>query len=63
MEAEIDYDSKIEAMENLLHSGTLTEGDLIETIRSQQFEIKALKRENYFLKSQLVKTYEGGKKE
>ncbi|MCK5199528.1 MAG: P-loop NTPase, partial [Spirochaetales bacterium] len=36
MEAEIDYDSKVEAMENLLHSGTLTEGDLVETIRSQQ---------------------------
>ncbi len=63
MEAEIDYDSKIEAMENLLHSGTLTEGDLIETIRSQQFEIKALKKENYFLKSQLVKTSKVGIKE
>ncbi len=55
MEAEIDYGSKAEAMENLLHSGTLTEGDLIETIRSQQYEINTLKKENYFLKAQFLK--------
>ena len=62
MEAEIDYDSKVEAMENLLHSGTLTEGDLVETIRSQQYEINSLKKENYFLKAQIVKFSEGNKK-
>lgn len=55
MEAEIDYGSKVEAMENLLHSGTLTEGDLIETIRSQQYEINALKKENSFLKTRFLK--------
>ena len=54
MEAEIDYDSKVEAMENLLHSGTLTEGDLVETIRSQQYEINSLKKENYFLKARIL---------
>ena len=59
MEAEIDYDSKVEAMENLLHSGTLTEGDLVETIRSQQYEINAIKKENYFLKAQLLQAAEG----
>lgn len=62
MEAEIDYDSKIVAMENLLHSGTLTEGDLVETIRSQQYEINSLKKENYFLKAQIVQFTEGNKK-
>ncbi|MCK5153868.1 MAG: P-loop NTPase [Spirochaetales bacterium] len=62
MEAEIDYDSKVEAMENLLHSGTLTEGDLVETIRSQQYEINSLKKENYFLKAQIVHFSEGNKK-
>ena len=61
MEAEIDYDSKVEAMENLLHSGTLTEGDLVETIRSQQYEINSLKKENYFLKAQIIKISEGKK--
>lgn len=60
MEAEIDYSSKAEAMENLLHSGTLTEGDLIETIRSQQYEINALKKENYFLKAQFLKAAGSG---
>jgi flagellar biosynthesis protein FlhG len=59
MEAEIDYDSKVEAMENLLHSGTLTEGDLVETIRSQQYEINSLKKENYFLKAQIVQFSQG----
>jgi len=62
MEAEIDYDSKVEAMENLLHSGTLSEGDLVETIRSQQYEINSLKKENYFLKAQIVHFSEGNKK-
>lgn len=60
MEAEIDYSSKAEAMENLLHSGTLTKGDLIETIRSQQYEINALKKENYFLKAQFLKAAGSG---
>ena len=60
MEAEIDYGSKVEAMENLLHSGTLTEGDLIETIRSQQYEINALKKENSFLKAQFLKAAGNG---
>jgi flagellar biosynthesis protein FlhG len=59
MEAEIDYDSKVEAMENLLHSGTLTEGDLVETIRSQQYEISSLKKENYFLKAQIIQYSKG----
>jgi len=62
MEAEIDYDSKVEAMENLLHSGTLTEGDLVETIRSQQYEINSLKKENYFLKAQIVQFSKENKK-
>jgi len=62
MEAEIDYDSKVVAMENLLHSGTLTEGDLVETIRSQQYEINSLKKENYFLKAQIIQGSKGNLK-
>ncbi|MDR1100459.1 MAG: P-loop NTPase [Treponema sp.] len=50
MEAEIDFDSKMEYVEDLLHSGALTQGDLIETVKSQQFEISKLKKENNFLK-------------
>jgi flagellar biosynthesis protein FlhG len=53
MEAEIDFDSKMEYVEDLLHSGALTQGDLIETVKSQQFEISKLKKENNFLKLKL----------
>ncbi len=54
MEAEIDFDYKIQELENLLHSGTLTKGDLIETVKSQQYEISVLKKQNNLLKSKLL---------
>ncbi len=53
MEAEIDFDSKAKDMEDLLHSGALTRGDLIETIKAQQYEINTLKKENKLLKHRL----------
>ena len=58
MEAEIDYESKIMNMKDLLHSGALSEGDLIETIRSQQYEISTLRKENNFLKMKIVQSNE-----
>ncbi len=58
MEAEIDYETKIVNMKDLLHSGALSEGDLIETIRSQQYEISRLRKENNFLKTKIVQTHE-----
>jgi len=62
MEAEIDFGIKTEMMEEMLHSGTLSEGDLIDTIKAQQYEIKTLKKENTFLKTQLSKAiYKGFK--
>lgn len=60
MEAEIDFSIKAEAMEEMLHSGVLTQGDLIDTIKSQQYEINALKRENNFIKTQLSKAINEG---
>ncbi|WP_020611243.1 P-loop NTPase [Sediminispirochaeta bajacaliforniensis] len=60
MEAEIDFEAKVQDMENLLHSGALTRGDLIDTIRSQQYEISTLKKENQLLKSKLLKAAENG---
>jgi flagellar biosynthesis protein FlhG len=53
VEAEIDFENKMEYVEDLLHSGVLTQGDLIETIKSQQFEISKIKKENNFLKLKL----------
>jgi flagellar biosynthesis protein FlhG len=54
MEAEIDFDTKMDYVEDLLHSGALTQGDLIETVKSQQFEISKLKKENNFIKLKLT---------
>jgi len=60
LEAESDFQNKIQSLEELLHSGVLTQGDLIETIRMQQYEIKKLKRENRFIKSKLLKAADAG---
>ncbi len=60
MEAEIDYTIKADAMTEMLHSGALSEGDLVETIKAQQYEIKALKKENNFIKTQLAKAIKEG---
>ncbi|HUW41623.1 MAG TPA: P-loop NTPase [Rectinemataceae bacterium] len=53
LEAEADFGAKMAYVEELLSSGALTEGDLVETIRSQQFEVDKLRRENQFLKYKL----------
>jgi len=53
LEAEIDFETKMEYVEELLHTGALTQGDLLETVKSQQFEIAKLKKENNFLKHKL----------
>ncbi|MBU0935517.1 MAG: P-loop NTPase [Spirochaetes bacterium] len=53
-EAETDFDSKIGYVEELLSSGALTQGDLIETIRMQQFELTQIRKENNLLKHKLT---------
>ena len=60
VEAEIDFRTKHEYIEELLHCGALTTGDLIETVKTQQFEINQLKNENQLLKSKLVKAIKQG---
>lgn len=54
MDAELDFDYKQQDLEALLHSGALTKGELIETVKSQQYEISVLKKENNLLKSKLL---------
>ena len=54
MEAEIDFTSKMQYLEELLHCGALSMGDLAETIKTQQFDINQLRKENQLLKSKLV---------
>ena len=60
LEAEADFDMKISSLEELLHSGALTQGDLVETVRMQQIEITALKKENRFIKKKLVEAAQQG---
>jgi len=55
LEAEIDFEQKMEYVEELLHTGALTQGDLLETVKSQQLEITKLRKENNFLKHRLLK--------
>ncbi len=60
LEAEIDFESKMEYVEDLLHSGALSNGDLVETVKTQQLEINKLRKENNFLKMKLSKAIAAG---
>jgi flagellar biosynthesis protein FlhG len=60
MEAEIDFDSKLGHVEDLLHSGAMSHSDLIETVKSQQLEISKLKKENNFIKLKLSHALQQG---
>jgi flagellar biosynthesis protein FlhG len=59
-EAEIDFDAKMESMEELLHSGALSVGDMIDTVKGQQYEINQLRKENQFLKHKLAEAIRRG---
>jgi flagellar biosynthesis protein FlhG len=53
IEAETDFENRNDYVGELLHSGALSEGDLIETVKSQQIEISKLRKENNFMKLKL----------
>jgi flagellar biosynthesis protein FlhG len=55
-----DYDSKMSYIEDLLGTGALSMSDLAETIKSQQYEINQLRKENLLFKTKLVKAVEQG---
>jgi flagellar biosynthesis protein FlhG len=60
LEADADFGAKLAYVEELLSSGALTIGELVETVRGQQFEIDKLRRENQFLKYKLTKALDQG---
>jgi flagellar biosynthesis protein FlhG len=60
LEAELDFANRKEYVEELLHSGVLSEGDLIETVKTQQFELAKLKKENNFIKTKLARAIAQG---
>ncbi len=59
LEAEVDFEAKMDYLEELLHTGALSTGDLIETVKMQQIEINQLKKENQFLKAKLMNFLKG----
>ena len=52
-EAEVDFESKMDYVGELIHSGALSQKDLAETVKSQQIEIAKIRKENSFLKLKL----------
>jgi flagellar biosynthesis protein FlhG len=60
IEAETDFENKVDYIGDLLHSGALSHGDLIETVKSQQIEISKLKKENSFMKLKLSHALQQG---
>ena len=59
-EAAEDFESKLSYIEDLLGTGALTMNDLAETIKSQQYEITQLRKENNLYKSKLLKAVQQG---
>lgn len=55
LEAESDFGARVAYVEDLLNSGALTMGDLVEMVKSQQFEIDKLRKENQFIKFKLAR--------
>lgn len=61
-EASEDYENKMSGIQDLLGSGALTTGELVETIRTQAYELNQVRKENLLLKSKLVKAVQQGYK-
>jgi flagellar biosynthesis protein FlhG len=60
LEAETDFENKMDYVGDLLHSGALNKGDLIETVQSQQLEISKLRKELNFIRMKLTKAAQQG---
>jgi flagellar biosynthesis protein FlhG len=61
-EASGDYLEKMGSVETFFKEGSISDGDIIETIRTQQYELNQLRKENRFLKSKIVKASKDGAK-
>ena len=55
-----DFELKLSGIQDLLGSGALTTGELIETIKMQNYELTQVRKENNLLKSKLVKAVQQG---
>lgn len=59
-EVQSDYALKLSGIDDLVGSGQLTTGELIEMIKTQSYELTQIKKENLLLKSKLVKAAKQG---
>ena len=59
-EAAEDFELKMSGIQDLLGCGALTTGELIETIKTQQYELTQVRKENTMLKAKLVKACQQG---
>lgn len=59
-EAADDYALKLSGIDDLVGSGQLSTGELIEMIKTQAYELTQLKKENILLKSKIVKAAKQG---
>ncbi|MEL3906504.1 MAG: P-loop NTPase [Treponema sp.] len=60
LEAEADFRSKMGYVEDLIGSDVLTMNDIAEMLKSQQYEISVLKKENALLKRKIKTALEQG---
>lgn len=59
-EASDDYNFKLSGIDDLVGGGTLSVSELAEMIKTQQYEITQLRKENQLFKSKLLKAAEQG---
>ena len=59
-EAETDFKSKMEYLDDLIGGEVLSSGEMSEIIKSQQFEINVLRNENLLLKTKIAKALKQG---
>ena len=59
-EAENDFKTKMSYVDELIGGEILSPGEMSEIIKSQQFEITALRNENLLLKSKITKAVQAG---
>lgn len=59
-EAETDFKSKLNYLDELIGGHALSSGEMSEIIKSQQFEIMSLRNENLLLKTKITKAIKAG---
>ena len=60
LEAETDFRSKMGYIEDLIGSDAVTMNDIAEILKTQQYEISVLKKENALLKRKIKTALEQG---